>query len=571
VGGNKEYGIVNSLVRLGAGLAIAGLVFTGCGGGGGTPPTMSSPTPPPPPATQAELCPTSGASIQSFASSATAEATRRRPAHVAAQSTVPGLLAVTYSTGGGKTAQSISRRSATEPETAAGATLMRSISFDNEAVVTHVVHVDPANVQTAMTALRSQPGVKSVAVVHYRRALSTTEVPANDPYYDGFNGDKAPYFESQGSPGQWDMHVIQVGKAWGYSKTNTTGRVFPGAVQGAPIAVLDTGFDLAHPEFSGGKVKLAKCFVTFGGVASTSAFVTDNDGHGTDVAGYASGDTNNAVGFASVGFNTPLLLYRIFPTPPNDPKSGCDSNPIYKDDPRCSLTAADEAKAIEDAVANGAKVINLSIGAEGPNCTDQTEYAAIEDAINHNVVVVAAAGNGNQTTGVGNPQLACPAAYPGVIAAGASALDDTTSTIRERVAHYSDYDAAHPTTWGLVAPGGDPDSVQANCGTTCTIDYLQWVYGIYSSQAFQPGKCGGDYLNPTGPSDCRTLIAGTSMATPHVAGAAALLLGVNSALTPAQVAQILCSTADNINDPHQGCGRLNVYHALAKAAGDTSP
>jgi subtilisin family serine protease len=66
------------------------------------------------------------------------------------------------------------------------------------------------------------------------------------------------------------------------------------------------------------------------------------------------------------------------------------------------------------------------------------------------------------------------------------------------------------------------------------------------------------------------------MATPHVAGAAALILsatgGVSSPYqSSSQMMALLCSTADNIGSAIQGCGRLNVYNAMAKALSDPSP
>jgi subtilisin family serine protease len=86
------------------------------------------------------------------------------------------------------------------------------------------------------------------------------------------------------------------------------------------------------------------------------------------------------------------------------------------------------------------------------------------------------------------------------------------------------------------------------------------------------GSCAGDFPAQTGTVDCRILIAGTSMATPHVAGAAALIISVNAAYqSPAAMKASLCATADDISDPNEGCGRLDVYRAMARALGDGNP
>ena len=127
-----------------------------------------------------------------------------------------------------------------------------------------------------------------------------------------------------------------------------------------------------------------------------------------------------------------------------------------------------------------------------------------------------------------------------------------------------------------VAPGGDPNGAS-------DFDNLHWIENLWTSTPYMSspsdttymGFCMSDYPNTTSvtpPADCRTLIAGTSMATPHVAGAAALILAVNASYqSPAKMRQLLCETADDIGDPHQGCGRLNIYRAMAVALGDSNP
>jgi len=204
----------------------------------------------------------------------------------------------------------------------------------------------------------------------------------------------------------------------------------------------------------------------------------------------------------------------------------------------------------------------------GSNGQATSERNAVENAIAAGVVVVAASGNGDPNTGLGLPSLDCPACYPGVIAVGATSLDDANpSAIVEKVASYSNYDSGNPTTWGIVAPGGDPDSSLPNGDP----DLLHWIFNIFTStptdKQFQR-PCTGDF--GTGPTlDCRIEIAGTSQATPHVAGAAALLLSVGVA--PSQVKTLLCNNATSIGGTHSGCGRLNIYQAMAAALHDAVP
>lgn len=338
------------------------------------------------------------------------------------------------------------------------------------------------------------------------------------------------------------MHVMHVDNAW-----NAVASAPP--VTGAPIAIVDTGVDVSHPELSGGKVIRTECFVTFpsGTAQTTGPFVTDTDGHGTNVAGIADANTNNNLGFASVGFGAPLLAYRIFPTTPS---GGCEGQNAPA---QCSSNTLDEASAINDAVAHGAKVINLSLGASPPCSSSDPEYQAVEHAIASGVVVVAAAGNESKAS------LDCPAADPGVIAVGASSLDDATSPAKESIASYSNY-LASSTGGGhyMVAPGGDPSGGSDN-------DDLHWIENIYSTTAVQPGTCTPDFHSTSSTNDCRILIAGTSQATPHVVGVASLILRVRPGYSPSQVAAALCNSATKIGDSKQGCGRVDAAAAVAYA------
>lgn len=505
--------IVRSLAVAAA--AAFSLSLTACGGGGGggstTPPAVAptplpSNNPAPPPSgggpQSSAACPTSASAASVAGASAQSVAMRAPLIAPGEQRYVPGMLVYTDVRGS-----------------------------------MHVATVDPSSVDREIARLHATSGVRIVQRAQYRRVFAA----ANDPYYAGF-GPGSPYFEASGTPGQWDMHVIGMSGAW-------TGK------SGAPIAVIDTGVDVTHPDLSG-RVTYAHCYVTFptSGAQSSGPFVTDEDGHGTNVAGIADADTNNAFGFAGAAFNAPLLAFRIFPSPPS---GGC--SPTSKNS-QCDTTDVDEVTAINDAVAHGARVINLSLGSDGPlsNCADSIEENAIKNALSKGVVVVAAAGNESSN------HLDCPAAYPGVIAVGASAIEGSSNA--EGVASYSNWVGSSGPGGGgayLVAPGGDP--CPGSTGSSCDdSNNLHWIENIYSSTTSTSGACSVDAAGKAG--DCRILIAGTSQATPHVAGVVSLMLGLHPGMSPAQVAAALCSSATNIGSSKQGCGRLNAAGAVAAAA-----
>ena len=533
-------------MRLLGALALAGMVcLTGCGAGGSLGSILGGATPAPSPSVASADCPTSGALPSGIGVAARAQTTVRRPViGTAVPRYVPDQLAITY---------------ASAPPHA-GLTRVADLAFPRIGVRTRIVSVDPAAIDAEMARLRALPGVRAVARVSYAQRMSVT---ANDPYYVGFTGTAAPYYENAATPGQWDMHVINLDGAWAQFAS--------APIAGAPIAIVDTGVDVTHPELvtpggmSGVKIVRTQCYVTYptSAAQTTGSYVTDTDGHGTDVAGIADGDTDNNFAFVSTGFDAPLLAYRVFPTHPN---ADCSSSTAPS---QCYTTSVDIASAISDAVSHGAKVINLSLGAAGPCSTNDPEYSAVENAIAAGVVVVAAAGNGTGNPAAGQPALDCPAADPGVIAVGASALSDANPlNVYEYVASYSNYSPGPKATGAyLVAPGGDPSSNET-C-STCTVDHLHWIEHIYSSAGYgiSPGTtCSGgkDFAGES--NDCNVLIAGTSQATPHVTGVVSMMLAKNPNLTPAQIATGLCSTAVDIRDAKQGCGRLDASAAVNWAA-----
>src|SRR5665213_2249922 len=221
-----------------------------------------------------------------------------------------------------------------------------------------------------------------------------------------------------------------------------------------------------------------------------------------------------------------------------------------------SADTADEATAIRDAVANGASVISLSIVSAQSQGADAAEEAAVAFAIVNGVTVVATAGN--EFPGTDGQQLDFPAAYPGVIAVGASAVTDAVantfaSILTETVASYSN---SGPT---LVAPGGDASGTNDN-------DILHWIEGYSTTTAaFAADKCS----NSGGV--CRVLFNGTSQATPQVAGTIALMEafhGGKRSLSPATVLSLLQANSDpiaGISATRQGAGRLNAGKAVAAA------
>lgn len=573
---------------------IVSLAACGGGGGGGTPPMQQTPTPIPV-AGSPFTCPSSNTSFDASgvrASGGVSSELRRSYRGSANASTLP-VLAVSYRTGAiANPASSIDGRVAS-----LGATMYREFDYPATGLATRLLHVTPSSIAQVESTLRSTPGV--VAVSQSRRSTPltvTTPYLGNDPYFVGYTagGAQPPLYQLSTTAGQWDMHIVQLEHAFGYSQSGN-GSSIPGGFNAnalgstsVKLAIIDTGADVTHPELQKANIVRTECFITneAGTAQSTGTFVTDGAGHGTDVTGLAVANAQNDYGFAGDAGNVSLMLYRVFPTPDDNCTPG---NAAGQNDPQCGAADTDIRSAVDDAVANGANVISMSIGISISNtnnngCSpagvdgDLVEGNAIEAAIAKGVIVVAASGN------AGGEGITAPGCDAGVIAAGATGYYDgqpngsgytgTNSGVngdKEYVTSYTQYGTGQ---WGIVAPGGDPSNAEGSSTNPSSIDYLHWIQNIWTTTPFDSNFAGSCAPSPEFGEDgnCLTLIAGTSMATPHIAGAAALILSANASYQSAsKMFQLLCSTADKIGDPHQGCGRLNVYRAMAKALDDPTP
>ncbi len=256
----------------------------------------------------------------------------------------------------------------------------------------NVVYASPdLGLEEALELLRQDPNVL-FAEPNYE---FYAQANPNDPMYDA---------------DQWGLKEIEAVSAWEYGQsflTNNQAEAVP-----VKIAVLDTGIDSSHED-------LADRVVT-GYNALNGSSLTDDDSsnsHGTHVAGIAAAATNNNLGMAGTAGTYPVEIL---------PVKVLDAAGVG------SMLAV--AQGIDWAVANGAKVINLSLGARLPDYP-QTLAKAVKDAQDAGVLIIAAAGNeGAYIEGF------YPACLPGVISVGASGTD-------HKPAKFSNYTAT------ITAPG----------------------------------------------------------------------------------------------------------------------
>jgi subtilisin family serine protease len=240
----------------------------------------------------------------------------------------------------------------------------------------------------------------------------------------------------------------------------------------------------------------------------------DEYGHGTHVAGIAAAATDNGRGIAGVAPGARIMPVRVL----DDEGSG---------------TTANVVEGVRWAVDNGADVVNLSLGQVAQQLTGPGFVEAVRYAWDKGVVVVVAAGN----------DFVLSSGF-----ADEPALVVSATTGDDRKPDYSS--GVGSAKWGMAAPGGGCQLV--TCPLEDDVLSTYWIDGKTDGYAY---------------------LSGTSMAAPHVAGAAAVLRSLG--LTPQQTVDRLLATAADIGasgrDSTFGAGRLDLAAAVAGLGGSPAP
>jgi subtilisin family serine protease len=372
--------------------------------------------------------------------------------------------------------------------------------FGNELVFPFSSDIELLKVGRGMASSNDLARAKASGAFNYiyeDGEVQTELIAPSDPYFtlDPANENK-----------QWYLPKIRVTDAWEFGRGSSE----------VVVAVVDTGIHAEHVELNDGRVIAGYNAISKTNIAANSN--SDDNGHGTAVAGVIAATSDNDRGIAGINWNARLMPLKAL---------SADGTGFISDVASAIVWAAD----------NGAHIINLSMGGTG-----FAPDAALNDAIRHafrkNAVIVAAAGNDNAENGANldlNPVY--PVCADGgenmVIGVGATDLSDIKT-------NFSNYGA---NCIDVMAPGKK----------ILTTAYL-----------------------PSDPSNNILIYSsGTSVASPIVSGIASLLKSNSPHLSNVQIRDIILKSADNIDAVNTaGCnggscsgllgkGRVNAFFALS--------
>ncbi len=349
-------------------------------------------------------------------------------------------------------------------------------------------------------------GVHPEYRAEFRYAPNDPELYTHDPNAPG--GDFA----------QWNLLLTGAETAWDVARGS-----------GGEVAVIDSGIYGAHPDLAShisGGINECTTPPLLGGCEGTGT--SDDEGHGTHVAGLACAATDNGYGIASIGF-------------------GCSIYAIKSD-----LSYTSIINSIYAAVAHGADAINMSFGGGGPSSELQ---AALNYAWANGSVPVAAGDNSQAPP----PSSNYPAQYVQPNGSGPN-IDSGEGIVVTSASHSGLRTTFAQKTSGVsvAAHGSATDSAsgghQGILSTWPPPSVALDAYGVRTS-------VGGD--------DRYAYLVGTSMATPQVAGLVALMRSAKPSLSAARIVRLIKLTASGCG--HYGAGGLGwglirSDRALAAAA-----
>lgn len=343
---------------------------------------------------------------------------------------------------------------------------------------------------------------------------------------------------------QWGHDAINAPEAWNLGHRG----------QGTVVAVLDGGFDLDHADLAPNIID-SKSFVPGEGpqfVGSNGSF-----SHGTHTAGIIGG-ADNSKGIIGVAPLTKLVLVKVL----SDAGSGSFSWLL---------------EGILYATMKGADVINMSLGAALPrngkfldedgNVVSETKevqelLVAIQRvtsfARKNGVTLIASAGNDANNGDTDKSLMHIPSGVPAVISISATAPIGWAQNPTTNLDVFTDYSNYGSADIAFAAPGGNVwDAVPNTSITVAGVTRPAWVFDLVFSAGFNNA-----IGNTTG-----TWAAGTSMAGPHAAGVAALIIGKNGgSMNPSAVEAKMRASADDLGkpgqDPFYGYGRVNAERAV---------
>ena len=331
---------------------------------------------------------------------------------------------------------------------------------------------------------------------------------------------------------KWDHDVMQADAAWA---TTIDGTHPDGS--GVVIGVVDTGIDGTHPDLAGAFVNgydAVGCS-TFG-VIPPGIDASEGQIHGTHVAGIAAARAGNGQGVAGVAPNATLMDLQVFCGRFTDDFTiataivaaiyDIDGDGIVPDVITMSLGGKGYGQVLKDVLDSAMSGYNVITGTAIPGYDDGTAGGTPGDGTpDRSVTFTVAMGNSGQD------EVEYPAGYPGIIAVGASNARDEKADFSTAGGHIS-----------VVAPGVDILST-----------WPTWD------------------RDPTGHPYLYYRISGTSMATPQVAGAVALVKQFLPGASAYEVRRLLETTADDLGpagfDRGTGWGRVNLKALVDKVAG----